>query len=133
MITDLIKSELRSYKDYLSYRQHLKQQIMLIEHEMTGLKAIQYDKIPTTVNPEAAEQKRLGLIEKKDYYQSELTRTEMNINYVEKLLASLNDDDLKMINILVSNETLREAGKRMYISHPTLYYRLMKIINKVAK
>ena len=61
-----IKNELQNYKQYLKDIENLKEQIKNVWYEMTGVKGVSFDRIPTSHNPVASELHRLDLIDKKD-------------------------------------------------------------------
>lgn len=125
-MTDLIVHELRSYKSYLLYKKRLKSDIAQIQHELTGLKAIRYDKSPSVFNQEAYEQRRLGLIERKDILEGELTRVQMNIDYIEKFIDQVNEEDKDIVEMLINNETYEQAGERMYLTISGIQHRLRR-------
>lgn len=126
-MNDLIKNELRSYNGYLQYRDYLKEKIKELQHELKGLRAVRYDKAPSVFNQEAYEQRRLGLIDRKDIYEGELQRVELNITYIERLLANMNEEDFETAMILVNGETYAKAGERMNYSISGIQHRLRKL------
>ena len=125
-MNDLIQNELRSYKGYLKYREELKERIDQIQHELTGLKAIRYDKEPGTFNMEAYEQRRLGLIDRKDILEGELFRVNMNIDYIERFIDTVQEEDKGIVEMLINNETYEKAGERMYLTVSGIQHRLRR-------
>lgn len=125
-MNDLINNELKSYKGYLEYRDILKRKIETIEHELVGLKAVRYDKTPGTFNAEAYEQRRLGLIDRKDIYEGELLRVNMNIDYIERFIATVREEDRGIVEMLINGETYEKAGERMYLTVSGIQHRLRR-------
>ena len=134
MLTELFKLELKNYQNYLHYRENLLGIIDAVEYDLTGVKGIRYDKIPTSQNPSLSEERKLYLIEKLEDLRKELKRVDLNIEHTEKLMESLNDEELEMVTlVLVEHETLRRVASRLYISHPALSKRIRKILEKLEK
>lgn len=131
MISDLLKNDLRSYKAWKSYQKELKGKIDSIEHELKGLKAVRYDSVKGNFNQEAYEQRRLGLIDRKDYYEGEFRRVEMNISYIDKILETLTKEEKKTADILIKGETYEKAGERMYLSKAGVQHRVDSLIKKI--
>lgn len=130
-MSDLLKIEIKAYRYYLERREELKDKIDAIHYELTGVKGIRYDKQATSYNPHLAEEKRLDLIEQKDRLEKELKRIEAQISYIEGVIGDLDDEDKKLVEILLTGETLRHAGRRLYQSSPNIYYHIQKLLKKI--
>ena len=113
MKTESFKKLLGSYYDYLNSAQQLKGEINLIIYDMENVKAIQYDKEPSSFNAQFAQERMLDLIEKKAEKELELEYTTTAIRLIELKLSKMDEEDKELcLNILNKKITYEEAGKK---------------------
>ena len=109
------KNELQNYYKHLRNRDKVREQIELVLYEMTGVKAIRYDKQPTSFSPELSIERRDELSRRLEEKEIELNYIEASIKYIEMKLKKLSDEDkaicLKVISEGVSADKVRrEVG-----------------------
>lgn len=108
----MFKNELENYYKHLKNKDKIEKEIENIHYEMTGVKGIRYDKIPTSYNKEISEERFLDLSEKIEEKLIELQYTVSSIRYIEMKLKKLSDEDkeicLKIISEGISAEKVRK-------------------------
>lgn len=131
--TDMLKSEIRNYRKYIKYKAELCDAIDSIWYELTGVKGIRYDKEPSSFNKSLTEQRRLALLDKKDWYEAELNRVDMQIRYIDTVLDRIEKEDQELINyVLIEGHTEQEAGDKWYLTNSAVSKRISKILEKVS-
>lgn len=132
-IDTMLKYELKSYSRYVRYKVELEDKIETLWYELSGVKAVQYDKLPATPNPSTISAKKLALIDKLDHYQSELTRVNMQIRYIDGVLDRLQKDEAELIRyVLIEGHTLIDAGKKWQVTNTAISKRIDVILKKAV-
>lgn len=105
------KNELQNYYKHVRNRDKVVEQIENIIYEMTGVKAIRYDKERSSFNPSLASERREELSARLEEKEIELNYIEASIKFIEMKLKKLSDEDkeicLKIISEGVSAEKVR--------------------------
>lgn len=128
----MLKAEIRSYRKYCRYKVDLLDRLDELWYELTGVKGIRYDKEPTSFNPTITEERRHSLMDKIDYYQSELDRVDRQIRHIDKILDSMDPEDLKIINyFLIEGHQLEEAERKFYLTASGMSRRIDAILLRV--
>lgn len=128
---DTLKSELRNYTSYVRYKIFLQDRIEDLWYELSGVKGVRYDRLPTLPNP--TNQRQLALMDKLDYFQSELHRVEMQIRYLDSVLDGLDEEGSELIRyVLIDRHTLLEAGERWYITNTAVIKRIDTALRKAV-
>lgn len=133
--SEQFKKELRCYKGYISKANDLKQEIDDIWYELTGVKAIRYDKLPSgSYNPSVSEARRLNLSEKVERKIKELDRVSNNINYIDSILSRLPKNISKAcIDIYCDEKGYKKTSQNEYISDAGLFKQIDKALAEVLK
>lgn len=132
-IDDMIRNELKNYTKYLRYKVQLEDQIENLWYELGGVKGVRYDKLPSIPNPSAISKKKLALIDKLDHYQSELTRVNLQIRYLDAVLDRLPVEDSKLVRyVLIEGHTLIEAGEQLSLTNTAVSKRIDTALKKAV-
>lgn len=128
----VFKNELRNLFAYERDLNRLDQKIEDLLYEMTGVKGISYSKIPSTVNPELSEERRLELIEEMDVLVTEKKRLQLNITHIYATLSLLNEKDRKaMIDLVAKRIKSEEVAFNNGYSKSGIWKRIKKEIEKL--
>ncbi len=128
----MIKDEIRNYRKYCQYKADLIEMLDSLWYELTGVKGIRYDKQPTSFNSAITEERRLSLLDKIDQYESELTRMDMQIRYIDSVLDRLDKDENELVTyVLVEGHTLSEAADKLYLTPSAISKRITNIERKI--
>lgn len=87
--------------------EQLKSELRTLEKRFTAIKATDYDKIPGGGGGNAQEEKMLTAIAKKDELEADLKATALHVEDIERLLETLPEDELTVIERMF---ILRERG-----------------------
>lgn len=133
--SDQFIKELRCYRGYISKAKALKQDIDILWYDLTGVKAVRYDKAPSgSYNPNLSEARRIHLGEKIERKMKELARVNSNIEYIESVLAKLPPNISKAcIDIYCDDKGYKETSKNEYISDAGLFKQIDKALAEVLK
>lgn len=103
-------SNLKRYKESLK---NIENDLDLILYDLTGVKGIRYDKLPTSYNPSENAQKQLEMIEIYNEKLKEYDFTVMAIERIESVLKRLPDDLREMvIEKFVDGKSYEELGRK---------------------
>ena len=130
---DRIKAEIRSYRQYQKYAIKIGEKLDEIWYEATGVKGIRYDKAHFNVDPSISHEKKLQLFELKDWYVRELDRVSKQIEYVDNILAMMDDEDRELVEYtLIDGHSYRQAEMKFYLSRSGISKRIDRIIEDVS-
>ena len=128
----MLKAEIRSYRKYCKYKAEILDRLDELWYELTGVKGIRYDKEPTAFNPTITEERRHSLMDKIDYYQSELHRVDAQIRFIDSILDRMDKEESELIRyVLIDGHTLIEAGERYFVTNTAISKRIDTILRKV--
>lgn len=103
-------SNLKRYKESLK---SIENDLDLILYDLTGVKGIRYDKLPTSYNPSENAQKQLEMIEIYNEKLKEYDFTVMAIERIESVLKRLPNDLREMvIEKFVDGKSYEELGRK---------------------
>lgn len=126
------KNELSNYRSYQKSLIKIDEEIENIIYEMTGVKAIRYDKQPLSFNPELSADMRDKLSRMLEEKESEKDHTLMKIQDIDRNLAKLPDDIRELcIMLFADGMTFIEVGNRVGYSDNALWHRIRKEIEKI--
>lgn len=132
--TDMLKYEIKNYTSYVRYKARLLNKLDELWYELSGVKGVRYDKAPATFNPSLTEEKKHALMERIDLCQGELSRVNIQIDYIDTVLDRLNKEDLEMVKyVLVEGHTLDEAGEKWYLTGSAISKRIDAILRKAVE
>ena len=128
----VFKNEISNLKAYYRSRKEIEADLEVLWHELSGLKAIRYDKQPSSFNPEMSATYTLELIDRIETKQKELDYTIMAIERYESHLKQLPSDIRDMVEqIFILGKTFAEVGKTIGYSDNGLHYKIKKEIEKI--
>lgn len=128
----MFKNEISNLKAYYRSANELKMDIEVLWHELSGLKAIRYDKQPSSFNPELSESYRLELIDRIEKKQKELDFTYLAIERYQSELERLPGEIKAMVEqIFIEGKTFAEVGKTIGYSDNGLHYKIKKEVEKI--
>lgn len=129
---DMLRAEIRNYRKYVKYKADLLDRLEELWYDLTGVKAIRYDKMPTSFNKSISEEKRLSLLDRIDYYESEVTRVDMQIRYIDSILDRLTKEENELITyVLIEGHTEQEAGDKWYLTNSAISKWITRILDRV--
>lgn len=128
----VFKNEISNLKAYYRSKKEIENELEVMWHELSGLKAIRYDKQPSSFNPELSESYRLELIDRIEKKQKELDYTILAIERYESELERLPSDIREMVEqIFILGKTFAEVGKTIGYSDNGLHYKIKKEVEKI--
>jgi len=129
------KNELKNLWFYMQYLNDIDNDIELIEYEMGGVKGVDYSKQTGTHNPEAAESRRLKLIEEYNKLLKKRKEIEDKEKSVCRVLNVMKPEDRNLvIDVIASRRRFRDVCKELNISSTaTLANMINEIIDEAIK
>lgn len=94
------KASLEDYENFLKREAELKEKIEMLYDDLSGVKGIRYDKIPSSYNPEAIETRKLELIDLINLKQAELKVLQSKYDYFRMIMSKLDDEDITLLHRL---------------------------------
>lgn len=132
MTTESFKKLLSSYYEYQKNISKIKDELEDLLYQMTNVKAIRYDKAPSSFNPGLNEEIRLDLIEKKEEMETELEYTILAIRLIEMKLKKLSPEDKQIcLEILNRKVTYEQAAIEKGYSKNALWSQVKKKIEGI--
>ena len=126
------KNELRNLYAYERDLARLNEKIEDLTYLMTGVKGINYSKIPGSANPEVSEEKRLELIEQMEELQTEKKRLQLNIGHIYSTLSRLEERDREaMMQIIVKRVNAEVVAGQNGYSRSGIWARIKREIEKL--
>ena len=126
------KNEIENYEEYCQNVSVLMDEIEDILYEMTGVKAISYDKMPSSFNQSLSEEKRLEMIDLYNQKLDDLKHFQSTIRYVDKRLRGLTADEKQIVLDVASGRlTYEEAGKKYGYSKGRMWKKIRKILEEI--
>lgn len=100
----IFKNELRNLYGYEKELAKINDKIADLSYVMTGVKGINYSKIPASGNPEVSAEKRLELIEQMEDLENERKRLTLTVKHIYRTLGKLNDTDRDIVIKIVAKK-----------------------------
>ena len=126
-----LKAEIRSYNQYIKYRKRLNDKLDEVWYELTGVKGIRYDKAHFSPNSAVSDERRLMLLDMVEWYNNEVDRVTKQIEYAERILGDLPEDDRKLIEYtLIQGHSYRQAENKFFLSRSGICKKIDKILEK---
>lgn len=124
-------SNLSRLDDYRKSLDSIKEELDLILYEMTGVKGISYDKLPSSYNPSLTALKSLEMVEKYNEKQQEFDFTLMAIQQVEIVLARMPSELSEMLKeVFCKGMTYKSVGLKYGYSDHGLWQMLKRETEK---
>lgn len=132
MKASTFENMLKNYYDYKICTRKLKDDIDCIWYELSGVKAIRYDKQPTTFNSNLNEIRKLDLLDELESKQIELEMINTQISFIERKLEMMNEDDKKLVlKIICDKESYEKVGREVGYSHNGMWKKLKRDIESI--
>lgn len=126
------KNEMLNYNRYKKRQRELEEQIDDIIYQFCGVKAIRYDREPSSYNPYLSEQARLKMSELLEKPQKELDFIKLAINRINENLNKLPKDIQEMARLLfIEGHTLHYVGVINNYSYNGIYQKLKREVEKI--
>lgn len=132
---ETFKDELKHLNDYMNEVRRLEGEIETLEYEMENVKGIDYSKQSGSYNEQAAMNKILGMIERKEILEKRKKITKEKINYIGDILKKMSEEDRTLlIEVIADRRTYKQVCKERNISNTsTLYVMINSIIEEALK
>ncbi|MBR0456513.1 MAG: hypothetical protein IJJ01_07560 [Firmicutes bacterium] len=132
MKVEAFKDLLKHYYDYQMSILQIKEELDVLLYEMTGVKGISYDKIPSSFNPEISEDRKLDFIERLNEKEAELDFTYAAIKLIEMKLSKMTEEEKTLcVEILNRKITYEEAGRNNKYSTSRMWKIVKENLKKV--
>lgn len=132
MKVETFKDLLKHYCDYQMSIDQIRSEIDNLFYDMTGVKGISYDKVPSSFNPDISEQTKLEYIERIAEKEAELDFTYSAIRIIEMKLSKLSKEDKEIcLDILNRNITYEEAGRKNGYSRNGMWAKVKREMEKI--
>ena len=126
------KNELRNLYAYERDLARLNEKIEDLTYLMTGVKGINYSKIPGSANPEVTAEKRLEMIEQMEELETEKKRLQLNITHIYSTLSKLEERDREaMMQIIVKRVNAEVVAEMNGYSRSGIWARIKREIEKL--
>lgn len=128
----MLRNEIRNYRKYVSYKAQLMDRLEDLWYELTGVKAVRYDTTHVTYNKSISEARRLSLLDKVDFYRSELDRMDRQIRYIDSVLDKMTKEENEVVTfVLIEGHTEDEAGEKWYLTRSAISHWITRILNRI--
>ncbi len=132
MKVEAFKDLLKHYYDYQRSIVQIREDMDALLYEMTGVKGIRYDRVPSSYVPGMADEKKLEYIERLNEKETELDFTYAAIKMIEMKLSKLSKEDKEIcLDVLNRKVTYEEAGKRKGYSKNGMWVKVKREIEKI--
>ena len=128
----IFKNELRNLYAYERELTKLNDHIADLSYVMTGVKGINYSKIPASANPEISEEKRLELIDELEELENERKRLNLTVKHIYRTLGRLNESDREIVIQIVAKKYNAEmVANQVGYSKSGIWARIKREIEKL--
>ncbi len=128
------KNELRNYEYYKITLNVVNEKLKVVWYELTGVKAIQYDKQPSSPGKKEMTAREINLRKKIDMLEYQKARLENQINYIEDVLGMLDSETrLACLDVYVKKRKIVDVSQELYISPSGLYKQINRNLMKALK
>lgn len=119
------KNELRNYRFYQERIESLDELINICYYNLTGVKGVRADKVPSSTNPELAEETRYRIYDEIEHHKQNKAITEAKLKSLDEILDKL-EKPIKeaLIKIYADGESYDKVSQEMYLSKSALFEKL---------
>lgn len=129
---EIFKSKLKDYRIYYSMFLKLNERLSNLWYELEGVKAIQYDKEPSSHNNYLIQERKYALSEKIKEAQAQINSLNEKLSYIDCILEKMQPEIRDtIIDIYINKKSIRKAAKKCNISHTALLKRINKEIARL--
>lgn len=125
-------NEAKNYKDYIELLKEAKEKKEIIIYELSGVKGIDYSKIPGSYNPhgeEARKEKLRSMLDEVDKEIDILTIKRNDIGFILRKIRDRSEEDWRLVTNVISGIPYRKICSTFHYSSPSsVKYRVDKIV-----
>lgn len=126
------KNELQNYYKYLKNVDKIKEEINQIWYDMSGVKAIRYDKQLITHNPELSNMIKHEYMSRIEEKEIELDHVLSSIKYIELKLSKMNPEDKQVcIDIISKGISSEKVANEKGYSKSGMWKRIKRELERV--
>ena len=126
------KASFEEYIDYLEAERKIKERIEYLYYELSGVKGIAYDKVPSSFNQGLNDERKLILIEMINTKQAELQYLQAKYHYFSLILKKLEQRDLDLLfRLLIKKQSYESVAKEYDMSASALWKYVEKVIGEI--
>lgn len=116
---ELFRGKMKSYHFLICYLKEMNEKKKELYDEMSGLKGISYDRIPSTPNPEAAENYRLTMIDRIEEVDNEISIHQLKLDMLNVTLNRIADPERQMYLLKYRDRRTYEAIGKLFGYSPS--------------
>jgi len=132
MTSKEFKASFEDYDNFLKREAELKEKIEMLYDDLSGVKGIRYDKIPSSYNPEAIETRKLELIDLINLKQAELKVLQSKYDYFRMVLSKLDEESIELLRrLIVKKQSYEKVGNEMGYSTGGLWKYVDRLIESI--
>ena len=126
------KNELRNLYSYERDLKKINASIEDLSYMMTGVRGIDYSRIPASPNPEVVAEHRLDMVEDMEELLAEKQRLTLNIAHIYTTLSKLNENDKEIVmQIIVKKVNAEKVANEKGYSRSGIWARIKREIEKL--
>ena len=126
------KASFEEYIKYLELEAKIKERIEYLYYELSGVKGIAYDKVPSSFNQGLNDERKLILIEMINTKQAELQYLQAKYHYFSLILKKLEHRDLDLLfRLLIKKQSYESVAKEYDMSASALWKYVEKVIGEI--
>ena len=126
------KASFEEYIKYLELEAKIKERIEYLYYELSGVKGIAYDKVPSSFNQGLNDERKLILIEMINTKQAELKYLQAKYHYFSLIIKKLDPEDLDLLfRLLIRKQSYESVAKEYDMSASALWKYVEKVIEEI--
>lgn len=130
-------NEAKNYKDYIELLKEAEERKKIIIYELSGVKGIDYSKIPGSYNPHGEEARKEKYRLMLDEVEKEIEMWRERRNYIGVTLLKIrqrSEEDWRLVTNVISGIPYRKICNTFHYSSPSsVKYRVDRIIEEALK
>lgn len=132
MTVEEFKACFKSYVNFVKEEKKIEDKIEELYYELSGVKGIRYDKIPSSFNKELANERQLLLIELINTKQAELKYKRAQFEYFELLMSKFTKEEIVLLyRLLIKEQTYDSVGLDLGYSASGFWKYVERLIGSV--
>lgn len=129
MTVDEFKVGFKHYIDYLKREKELKNECEDIFYQMTGVKGIRYDKLPTSFNPSQVSENQLYLIDLYEQKNLEISYIQAKYKYFTVIIAKFTQEEIDLLyRLIIKKQSYDYVGREMGYSESGMHKMVERMI-----
>ena len=123
------KAELRRYKRLIGLQAQLKERLNLMLYDLTGVKAIAYDKVKGTLNQQAIEYTKLQMLDEYEDILMTYNLISQRVKTIQNVLNQMKSEDRVMFMMkYLDGMSFYSLAKLNYMSKSGLIYYMNNVL-----